>query len=188
MSAIAELRELARGIHSPTLSERGLPTAIGELARRSAIPVQVSVDLPDRFAEQVKTTIYYFVAEALTNSAKHGAGEALVTAELVQGAPNSLRFTVSEDGPGGADIYPRLRPAWPPRPTGRGRRSSAGAVGPRRRCDSSRHPADRYRDVRCRAVRCRAVRCRVDDERAAAATSRESLTHLLEQVRRSPKW
>jgi signal transduction histidine kinase len=105
VSAIAELRELARGIHSPTLTERGLPTALQELARRSPIPVQVAVDVADRLPEQVETTVYYFVAEALTNAAKHGAGEADVTAEVVVGGPASmLRCTVNDDGPGGADI------------------------------------------------------------------------------------
>ncbi len=104
VSAIAELRELARGIHSQTLIDRGLPGALQELARRSAIPVEVTVDLPDRFNEHAESTIYYFVAEALTNAAKHGAGQARVAAELVSDAPKLLRARVTDDGPGGADV------------------------------------------------------------------------------------
>ena len=78
----------------------GPATTIGEQARRSAVPVQASVDLPDRFAELVETTIYYFVAEALNQFCQARCQRALVTAELVQGAPNSLRFTVSATDPG----------------------------------------------------------------------------------------
>ena len=99
-SAISELRELARGIHSPTLTERGLPTALQELARRSAIPVDVTVDLTERLPPQAETTIYYFVSEALTNAAKHGAVGASVHVELDSAM---LRCVVSDDGPGGAD-------------------------------------------------------------------------------------
>ena len=104
ISAISELRELARGIHSQTLAEWGLPRALQELARRSAIPVQVIVDLVDRLAEHAETTAYYFVAEALTNAAKHGAGQAQVAVELIDGAPIVLRCRVTDDGPGGADV------------------------------------------------------------------------------------
>ncbi|WP_090475245.1 sensor histidine kinase [Nakamurella panacisegetis] len=99
-SAISELRELAQGIHSPTLTERGLPAALQELARRSAIPVDVTVDLTDRLPVQAETTVYYFVAEALTNAAKHGATAGRVQVDLNAG---TLRCVVSDDGPGGAD-------------------------------------------------------------------------------------
>ena len=71
--AINELRDLASGIHSPTLTEHGLPTALQELGRRSAIPVAIDVDIPYRISEHAETTVYYFVAESLTNAAKHGA-------------------------------------------------------------------------------------------------------------------
>ena len=103
-SAITELRELARGIHSSTLTERGLPVALHELARRSPIPVRVDVEIAGRLPASTETTIYYFVAEALTNAAKHGATEAQVTAAVLDGPRKTLRCTVSDDGPGGADV------------------------------------------------------------------------------------
>ncbi|WP_164479054.1 PAS domain-containing sensor histidine kinase [Nakamurella antarctica] len=115
VSAIAELRELARGIHSSTLADHGLPVALQELGRRSAIPVQVRADMQCRVAKHVETSIYFMVSEALTNAAKHGARSALVVVDLV---PRPQRFThqaavspqwvlrcvVSDDGPGGVDL------------------------------------------------------------------------------------
>lgn len=103
-SAITQLRELARGIHSSTLLERGLPAALQELARRSPIPVLTEVDVDGRLPGSTESTIYYFVAEGLTNAAKHGASQAQVRAAVVDGTPRLLRCTVSDDGPGGASL------------------------------------------------------------------------------------
>ena len=110
--AINELRDLASGIHSPTLTEHGLPAALQELGRRSAIPVDINVDIPYRVSEHAETTVYYFVAESLTNAAKHGAKQVKLTARLVelpmtrlgvQSRRVLLECTVADDGPGGAD-------------------------------------------------------------------------------------
>ena len=69
--ASAELRELARGIHPAVLTERGLAAAIGALAARSPVPVEV-VDPPtERLPPAVEATAYFTVAEALTNVAKY---------------------------------------------------------------------------------------------------------------------
>jgi signal transduction histidine kinase len=100
-AAIAELRDLARGIAPPVLADRGLAAAVESLARRAAIDVAVDVDLPERPVPIVETAAYFVVAEALTNVAKHGHGAgARVTIGMEH---DVLVVEVSDDGPGGAD-------------------------------------------------------------------------------------
>jgi signal transduction histidine kinase len=98
--AIAELRDLARGIAPPVLSDRGLAAAVEALGRRSAIPVTVDADVRERVPPIVETVAYFVVAEALTNAAKHGGSTALVRLAHARGR---LTVSVSDDGPGGAD-------------------------------------------------------------------------------------
>ncbi|HEV2785344.1 MAG TPA: sensor domain-containing protein [Solirubrobacteraceae bacterium] len=99
--AIAELRDLARGIAPPILADRGLAAAIEALGRRSAIPVIVDVDADRRPLPVVETAAYFVVAEALTNVAKHAGGAAARVAVRVEG--DRLVVEVADDGPGGAD-------------------------------------------------------------------------------------
>ncbi|MBI1759404.1 MAG: sensor domain-containing protein [Actinobacteria bacterium] len=99
--AVAELRDLTRGIHPPVLADRGLDAALSALAARSPVPVSVTVDAPVRPSQTVEAIAYFVVAEALTNVAKHaGAHQASV---LVQRVGDTLRVTVLDDGRGGAD-------------------------------------------------------------------------------------
>jgi signal transduction histidine kinase len=99
--ALAELRELARGIHPATLSERGLRPAVEALASRCPLPVEVE-DLPcDRFGPGVEAAAYFTISEALTNVAKYAsAGYATVRGAIEQ---NALVVEVRDDGVGGAD-------------------------------------------------------------------------------------
>jgi signal transduction histidine kinase len=99
-AAIAELRDLARGIAPPVLADRGLAAAVEALGRRSAIPVSVDADATDRLPPIVETVAYFVVAEALTNAAKHGGPAALVRLGRARGR---LVVSISDDGPGGAD-------------------------------------------------------------------------------------
>jgi signal transduction histidine kinase len=99
--AIAELRDLARGIHPPVL-DHGLGTALATLAARSAVPVELVVDLPERPSAAIETIAYFCVAELLTNVAKH-SGARHATLEAVHG-PGLLRVRISDDGAGGARI------------------------------------------------------------------------------------
>jgi signal transduction histidine kinase len=96
------LRELSRGLHPAVLSEGGLSAALSALARRSAIPVDLRLELgAGRFEEPIEVTVYYVVSEALTNTAKHArASRAEVAARQRDGR---LELTVSDDGRGGAD-------------------------------------------------------------------------------------
>jgi signal transduction histidine kinase len=98
---IADLRELAQGIHPTLLTDRGLLEAVEALANRSPIPVVVRAD-PSlrglRFAEEVEGAGYFTVAEALTNVLKH-AGAAHAEVRL-QRANGSLHIEVRDDGIG----------------------------------------------------------------------------------------
>ncbi|MFC3983791.1 sensor histidine kinase [Streptosporangium jomthongense] len=98
--ALAEIRDLIRGIHPQILTDRGLPAAVADVADRSPIPVDVSVTLP-RLPEAVESVAYFVVSEALANVARHsGAAHARVEGRLDGGL---LVVEVVDDGRGGAD-------------------------------------------------------------------------------------
>jgi signal transduction histidine kinase len=98
--AIAELRELARGIHPTLLREEGLVTAVEALARRTPLPVTIEGSAGDRLPDAVELAAYFLVSEALTNVVKHAAAsQATVRLERTQRA---LRIAVVDDGAGGA--------------------------------------------------------------------------------------
>ena len=99
-AAIAELRDLARGIAPPVLADRGLAAAVEALGRRSAIPVTVVAEPGERVPPIVETVAYFVVAESLTNAAKHGAPAARVT---LTREDDRLFVSVADDGAGGAD-------------------------------------------------------------------------------------
>ena len=100
-TALAELRELARGIHPAILTDRGLAPAIGALAERGAVPIECNVAVTERLPAPVEAAAYYLVAEALTNVARYAhASTARVEVGLVEGA---LEVLVADDGVGGVD-------------------------------------------------------------------------------------
>jgi signal transduction histidine kinase len=102
--AIAELRELARGIHPTLLRDDGLEAAIVSLARRAPLPVTVHGSVTRRIPETVELAAYFVVAEALTNVVKHAAAtEASVVLDQDE---RTLRVTVRDSGVGGAHITP----------------------------------------------------------------------------------
>ncbi|HET9558237.1 MAG TPA: CHASE3 domain-containing protein [Actinomycetota bacterium] len=98
--ALEDLRELSRGIHPAILSEGGLAPALKALARRSAVPVELEVEVPARLAEPVEVAAYYVVSEALANTAKHA--NASVIHVRVQAGDDRLQLSVRDDGVGGA--------------------------------------------------------------------------------------
>jgi signal transduction histidine kinase len=101
-SAIAELRDLARGIAPPVLADRGLAAAIESLGQRSAIPVTVDVEIGERPPPMVETAAYFVVAEALTNAAKH-AGRGVTARVRARVDDGVLAIEVADTGAGGAD-------------------------------------------------------------------------------------
>jgi len=99
--ALAELRELARGIHPVILSEAGLGPALVSLAERSPIPVTVTAVPSERLPSRVEETAYYVASEALANAAKHAHATAVsISARRLEG---ELLVEVGDDGVGGAD-------------------------------------------------------------------------------------
>jgi signal transduction histidine kinase len=103
--ALAELRDLARGLHPAVLADRGLDAALSGLAARSPVPVTVEVDpgggAETRPSQVVEAIAYFMVAEALTNIAKHSrASRAAVVVRRLDGL---LRIVISDNGVGGAD-------------------------------------------------------------------------------------
>ncbi|MDT7723683.1 MAG: hypothetical protein QOI21_259 [Actinomycetota bacterium] len=100
--ATDELQELTRGIHPSILSEGGLRPALRALARRSAVPVELAVDVPERLPEQVEVAAYYVVSEALTNATKHA--QASVVHIDIRAGDALLRLSVRDDGVGGATL------------------------------------------------------------------------------------
>jgi signal transduction histidine kinase len=100
-AATAELREFARGIHPVVLSDRGLAAALGGLAERSPVPVEIAAAPAERLPMPVESAAYFVVAESLTNVARYsGAKAATVRVERRNG---TLEVEVSDDGAGGAD-------------------------------------------------------------------------------------
>jgi signal transduction histidine kinase len=99
--ALAELRELARGLHPAVLSDHGLEVALRSICDRAPLPVDLAIDVASQPSEAVQAAAYFVVSEALTNVAKYArATSAGVTLQTDDGA---LVVEVADDGAGGAD-------------------------------------------------------------------------------------
>ena len=112
-AALAELRNVVRGIAPTILTDRGLDAALSSVVQRSAVPTTLDVNLPRRLPEEVESVAYFVVAEALTNVAKHAqASHAVVTIRLERAAvpkvagpaADMLHVSVFDNGRGGAAI------------------------------------------------------------------------------------
>jgi signal transduction histidine kinase len=99
---LEDLREIASGLHPVILAENGLLPALTALARRSAVPVDLDIQVEERLPEQVEIAAYYTVAEALANVAKH-AHASVVDVQVIE-AEGVLHVHVRDDGRGGADF------------------------------------------------------------------------------------
>ncbi|NUS16905.1 MAG: sensor histidine kinase, partial [Streptomyces sp.] len=103
-AALAELRDLIRGIHPRVLADYGLAAAVADAADRSPVPVDVELALDVRLPGPVEAAAYYVVCEALANVAKHSDAErAAVTGGFARGL---LTLDVHDDGRGGAAAAP----------------------------------------------------------------------------------
>jgi signal transduction histidine kinase len=100
--ALGELRDLARGIHPPVL-DNGLADALATLAARSAIPVELATDIPERPTPAIETIAYFCAAELLANAAKHSLANRIGV--QATGRDGMLLLTVTDDGAGGADPH-----------------------------------------------------------------------------------
>jgi len=100
-ATLAELRELARGLHPAVLSDHGLEPAIRSLMQRAPLPVELTFEAAERPSDQVEVAAYYVIAESLTNVAKYA--HATVARVEVQALGDRLLIEVADDGVGGAD-------------------------------------------------------------------------------------
>jgi signal transduction histidine kinase len=101
VDALADLRDLARGIHPPVL-DSGLSSALATLATSSAIPASVTADIGPRPAPAIETIAYFCAAELIANATKHSyANQIKITIDTER--TGVLRLEVSDDGIGGAD-------------------------------------------------------------------------------------
>jgi signal transduction histidine kinase len=99
--SLAELRDLARGLHPAVVSDHGLAVAVESLVARAPVPVRLIIDLDGRVGEDVEVAAYYVVCESLANIGKH----ARATAASVELDRQDGRIVVEvvDDGVGGAD-------------------------------------------------------------------------------------
>jgi len=97
-----DLREISHGIHPAILSKGGLGPALKALARRSAVPVELSLGVDERLPESLEVAAYYVVAEALTNVAKHARASQVDVRIKTDDA--NLSLSIDDDGIGGADV------------------------------------------------------------------------------------
>jgi signal transduction histidine kinase len=101
---LAELRDLARGIHPPVL-DRGLDVALHSLAESSAVPVSVDIVMAGRPSPAIEAIVYFSAAELLANAAKHSGARSVVI--TVRSAVAGMLLTVTDDGTGGARVTDR---------------------------------------------------------------------------------
>jgi signal transduction histidine kinase len=97
--ALADLRNLARGIHPPAL-DNGLADALATLGATSVIPVELSTETPHRPAPAIETIAYFCAAELLANAVKHSGANKISIDLTARG--DALVLRVTDDGVGGA--------------------------------------------------------------------------------------
>ena len=99
--SLAELRDVARGLHPAVLTAHGLAVALESLAAHATVPVRLTVELDGRIAEPVEVAAYYVVSESLANIGKHA--QATSATVDVSRSGHQLVVEVVDDGIGGAD-------------------------------------------------------------------------------------
>jgi signal transduction histidine kinase len=98
--SLAELRELARGIH-PAVLEHGLSAALDSLAARAVVPTKVLFEMAERLPEPVELAAYFVASEALANVAKYA--HATTVSMRVWRTGQVASIEIADDGIGGAD-------------------------------------------------------------------------------------
>jgi signal transduction histidine kinase len=99
--SLAELRDVARGLHPAVLSAHGLAVALESLAAHATVPVRLTVELDGRIAEPVEVAAYYVVSESLANIGKHARATSATVD--VRRDDHQIVVEVVDDGIGGAD-------------------------------------------------------------------------------------
>jgi signal transduction histidine kinase len=100
-ASLAELREVARGIHPAVVSGHGLDVALEQLVARAPVPIRLTLDVHERLPEQLEVAAYYLVSESLANLGKHAEASS-ATVEVTR-SDGRLFVEIVDDGIGGAD-------------------------------------------------------------------------------------
>lgn len=100
-AGLAEIRQLARGLHPHALAADGLAAAVRALVEHSFIPVELEELPAERLPEEVEVVAYYLIAESLSNAAKHASATRVVVSARLRG--DELHAEIVDDGVGGAD-------------------------------------------------------------------------------------
>jgi signal transduction histidine kinase len=99
--ALADLHDLARGLHPRALTEHGLAAALASLARRSPVPVELAVPVERRLPAEVEAAAYFICSEAFANVAKYASASRVVVS--VTADDRAALVEIVDDGVGGAD-------------------------------------------------------------------------------------
>jgi signal transduction histidine kinase len=102
--AIADLRDLARGLHPPLLAQHGLAAAVRWGASRSTLPVELDLHVEEKLPDVIEEAAYYVSAEAITNAVKHSRAD-LIRLRIAH-VGEELTVAVEDDGVGGACLSP----------------------------------------------------------------------------------
>lgn len=104
--ALAELRDLVRGIAPAILLDRGLVPALSSIVGRGPVPSVIRSDLPpgERLPASIERAAYFVVAEALANTSKHSGATGCEVRCRRDGS--RLVIEVWDDGIGGATTEP----------------------------------------------------------------------------------
>ncbi|MEU1970572.1 sensor domain-containing protein [Microbacterium sp. NPDC019599] len=111
-AALDELRALSSGVAPPLLQDRGLAAALEALAMGSAVPTRIELDpaVDAAASPEMARTVYFIVAELLTNVAKHSGASAATLRAWVRpanpGEPTTLDVWLVDNGRGGARLSP----------------------------------------------------------------------------------
>jgi signal transduction histidine kinase len=102
-AAVVDLSRLVYGVMPPLLVEQGLYAAVEELAEQAPLPVDLMLPSSSpRPPRPVESAAYFFVAEAITNTLKHGAAQHVEV--VISRSAGGLRVEVGDDGAGGAAL------------------------------------------------------------------------------------
>jgi signal transduction histidine kinase len=98
---LAELRDLARGIH-PVVLDKGLDAALRSVADSSPVPARLDLVMAGRPSQAIEAIVYFSAAELIANAAKHSGASQLEI--VVRGQAEGILLTVTDNGAGGARV------------------------------------------------------------------------------------
>lgn len=107
--ALTDLRDVAWRIHPTGLDDGGLRAVLETIAERAPVRVELDYGVRSEPAPIVATVVYFVVAEAVTNTAKHARADVVtVTVADVSGrtgdqSGDRIAVRIVDDGVGGAD-------------------------------------------------------------------------------------